>query len=168
MLRPALPGEIERLRRIDMAARTRYAVLPGFERAVTSPPIAAERFATGETVVAERDGEPVGFALLQPLDGMLYLAIIAVTPQAGRQGVGAALLRHAAGRAAAEALAAVTLTTFRLPPWNGPWFRRHGYAPIPEERIGPGLRAVLARHATFLDMTTRETLWRPVTASDGR
>ena len=54
---------------------------------------------------------------------------------------------------------AVTLATFKSPPWNGPWFRRHGFAAMPEERIGAGLRAVLDRHAAFLDMATRETLW---------
>jgi diadenosine tetraphosphate (Ap4A) HIT family hydrolase len=31
--------------------------------------------------------------------------------------------------------------------------------PMPEDRIGPMLRAVLERHARYLDMSTREALW---------
>jgi len=53
------------------------------------------------------------------------------------------------------------LTTFRTPKWNGPWFRRFGFVPMPEERIGSGLRAIVERQAKFVDPSTRETLWRP-------
>jgi hypothetical protein len=62
-------------------------------------------------------------------------------------------------------VAGLSLTTFRLPLWNGPWFRGQGYLPIPEERIGSGLRAILDRHATFHDMSGRETLWKPIASS---
>jgi hypothetical protein len=69
------------------------------------------------------------------------------------------LIAHAVSRATATAAKAVTLATFRTPPWNGPWFRRQGFEPMPEDRIGPMLRAVLERHARYLDMSTREALW---------
>lgn len=152
--------EIETLRVIDKEARARYAALPGFDSAAQSPPIAADRLASGETIVARRRGDAVGFVLLQPLDDRLYLANISVRPEAGGKGVGLALLDATLARARVAGLDAVTLATFRTPRWNGPWFRRHGFVTMPEAEIGPGLRAILDRHSQFLDMATRETLWR--------
>jgi N-acetylglutamate synthase-like GNAT family acetyltransferase len=162
IIRPARPHEIEALPAIDAAARARYADLVAYRFVVSAAPIALERFAVGETIVAERDGALVGFALAHPIDGMSYLANISVRPEAGGQGFGAALLDHVMARAAAAGLPAVALATFRAPPWNGPWFRRHGFVTMPEDEIGSGLREILARHAAFLDMSMRETLWRLV------
>lgn len=166
-LRPVLPGEVETLRALEKAARSRYLGLPGFTQAAEGPPIAAERFAVGGTVVAEIDGRVAGYVLTQTLDGLLYVANIMVAPDASGRGVGASLLRSAERRAAEHSPPAVALTTFRAPPWNGPWFRRQGYRPMPEDRIGPGLRAILDRHATVFDMTARETLWKPSGAAPG-
>jgi hypothetical protein len=83
-------------------------------------------------------------------------------------GIGRLLMIGAEHRAQQLKVAGLSLTTFRTPPWNGPWFRRQGYSPIPEERIGPGLRAILDRHATFHDIATRETLWKPSDARAAR
>ena len=47
-------------------------------------------------------------------------------------------------QAATDTRPAVTLTTFRGPRWNGPWFRRFGFVPMPAGQIGPGLAAVIA------------------------
>jgi len=165
IIRPARPHEIAGLPAIDQAARTRYASAAGpaaYRFVASAPPIALARFSAGDTIVAERDGALVGFALAQPFDGILYLANISVRPEAGGHGFGAALVNHIVAHAAATGAGAVTLATFRIPPWNGPWFRRHGFVPMPEEKIGSGLRAVLERHAETLDMATRETLWRPI------
>lgn len=63
--------EIETVQTIEKAARTRYLALGGvLARAAEGPAIASERFAWGETVVAEHNGEPAGFVLLQPLEGL--------------------------------------------------------------------------------------------------
>jgi N-acetylglutamate synthase-like GNAT family acetyltransferase len=150
------------LQTIEQQARSRYAGLEGFEFVCTTPPISIDRLSAGETWVAEPKGAPVGFALVQPMDGCLYLANISVAPAAARRGVGSALLRRVIDRATELGASAVTLATFRAPPWNGPWFRRHGFASMPETEIGRDLRAALARHAGFLDMATRESLWHPV------
>nr|WP_246463204.1 GNAT family N-acetyltransferase [Nitrospirillum iridis] len=115
----------------------------------------------GTVWVADRDGAPAGFILLHPQDGQLYIANISVAPEAAGQGIGAALLAQALDDARALGAGAVTLTTFKAPPWNGPWFRRQGYAPMPTARMGPSLRATLERQAAFLDPSTREVLWQP-------
>src|SRR4029077_4026770 len=90
------------------------------------------------------------------------LANISVLPDASNRGVGTHLLERVIAYARASHATAVTLATFRVPPWNGPWFRRHGFTAMPESKVGPGLRAILTRHASFLDMETRETLWVPI------
>jgi hypothetical protein len=61
----------------------------------------------------------------------------------------------------------VMLATFRVPPWNGPWFRRKGFTTMPESEAGAGLLAVLTWHASFLDMQIRETLWFPIIKARG-
>ena len=38
--------------------------------------------------------------------------------------------------------AAVTLSTFRDVPWNGPFYRRHGFADLPAAAWTPGMRAI--------------------------
>src|ERR1700720_2217855 len=93
------------------------------------------------------------------MDGALYLANISVLPDASNRGVGTRLLERVIAHARATQATAVTLATFRAPSWNGPWFRRQGFTTMPESEVGAGLRAVLTRHASFLDMQTRETLW---------
>jgi N-acetylglutamate synthase-like GNAT family acetyltransferase len=168
-LRPVAENEIETLRTIEKAARTRYRALDGvLARAAEAPAIAPERFAGGETIVAERQGEPAGFVLLQPLDGLLYVTNVAVKPVAAGLGIGRLLMIGAERRAQQLKVAGLSLTTFRTPPWNGPWFRRQGYSPIPEALVGTGLRAILDRHENFHDMAARETLWKPIGAADRR
>lgn len=160
--RSAVPDDVPTLCAVERAARRRYADHGGPLAAVAEAPgIAPERFAVGETLLAtDAAGTILGYALVQPLDGQLYLANIAVAPEAAGRGIGRTLVARVEAYAGARDLPSVALTTFRDPPWNGPWFRRLGWGPIPPERIGPGLAAILARHAGFLDMTTRETLWK--------
>lgn len=160
--RPLRPGEIDVLRKIEKSVRSRYRTLQGFAPVVDSPAIARERFASGDTVVAEWRGGPAGFVLTQILDGLLYITNISVAPDAAGQGIGRMLLEAAEDRAAGLRLPAVTLATFKSPLWNGPWFRRCGYQPMPDERIGAGLKAILDRQAEFMDRSTRETLWKRI------
>jgi N-acetylglutamate synthase-like GNAT family acetyltransferase len=162
ILRPGRPDEIDIFQAIDQAARSRYGMLPGFSVPAQAAPMAAERFATGWIIVAEEAGRPVGFTLNQPFDGLMYLANIAVLPDVGGRGIGAELLQASIASAREAGCPAVTLATFKRPPWNGPWFRKHAFSPIPDDTIGPDLQAMLDRHAQFHDMTTRETLWHRI------
>ena len=162
MVRMGAPDDIPALQAIEKKARSVYAALAGFEFAGASPPIAADRLISGTTFVAEILESLVGFALVKPMDGALYLANISVLPDASNRGVGTRLLERVIAHARATQATAVTLATFRAPSWNGPWFRRQGFTTMPESEVGAGLRAVLTRQASFLDMQTRETLWFPI------
>jgi GNAT superfamily N-acetyltransferase len=140
-LRPLIQDDIEALRMVEKMARTRYRALGGFfAQAAEAPAIAAERFVGGETIVAELHFAPVGFLLLRPLDELLHVVTIAVSPDAADLGIGRLLMTKAEHRARQLKVAGLSLTTFRTPPWNGPWFHRQGYWLIPSERIGPGPR----------------------------
>jgi len=168
LLRRAEERDIPSLQEIEKAARSRYEADGGLAFAAETAPIAARRLEEGEVIVAEEGGRPVGFILTDIMDGMLYIANISVDVAAAGRGIGAALIGVAEQRAISAGLCALALTTFKTPGWNGPWFRRLGFETMPDDKIGPGLLAVLERQRQFLDMTTRETLWRPVAESTKR
>ncbi|WP_407654592.1 GNAT family N-acetyltransferase [Bradyrhizobium prioriisuperbiae] len=58
--------------------------------------------------------------MLQSHGDTIYLANISVIPQVRGRGIGADLLTHSLLRATRAGASAVTLATFRTPPWNGP------------------------------------------------
>ena len=65
---------------------------------------------------------PFGFAFAEPFEDALHLWELAVRLDAQRQGAGRALVMAVAADARARNLPAVTLTTFRDIPWNGPFY----------------------------------------------
>ena len=107
-------------------------------------------FPPGPAVVEEAAGAgaevyvvgepPVGFAAVRERDGYTHLEQIAVRPEQARRGIGGLLLKQVVGHAAARGAAGVTLLTFRDVPWNGPWYVRHGFSELPEDRWGPQIR----------------------------
>ncbi|MFI0481629.1 GNAT family N-acetyltransferase [Actinomadura sp. 9N215] len=84
---------------------------------------------------------PVGFAALEEVDGAVHLEQISVRGDLVGRGIGARLLDAVMARAAAEGAPGVSLLTFRDVPWNEPWYARHGFAELPEERWGPEIRS---------------------------
>lgn len=160
-MRQGRSDDVPALQAISAEARERYRSFPELSHVAGSAPVAAERFAIGDAVVAYVDGDdsPVGFALTRTLDEHLFLDNISVATHATGLRIGAELLGHVVRLASEAALPRVILTTFRRPPWNGPWFRRHGFETMPAADYGPGLRAVLSQQGKHFDPTTREVLW---------
>jgi predicted N-acetyltransferase YhbS len=115
VIRPAASRDIPRLQAIEKAARRRYASAGMLSFAAETPPMAANRLAEGDVIVAEAEGHPVGFILVSPMVGMLYIANISVDPAAFGQGFGAALIEATHEQAAGKGLSALMLTTFRGP-----------------------------------------------------
>ncbi|HEY5335370.1 MAG TPA: GNAT family N-acetyltransferase [Mycobacteriales bacterium] len=68
----------------------------------------------GVAFVAVAGDRPVGYVLVDLVDGAAHVEQVSVDPTYGRQGVGAALLERAARWATAHGLHPVTLIT---PPW---------------------------------------------------
>ena len=90
------------------------------------------------------EGTLVGFAGLDVVDHEAHLAEIDVLPEHHGRGVGQALLDAACGRARARGHAAITLTTYRDVPWNGPWYARNGFVVVDDADQSPELRAIRA------------------------
>ncbi|GLW63261.1 hypothetical protein Arub01_15050 [Actinomadura rubrobrunea] len=135
MPRPAQPADLAGLPAIERSADRLFAPL-----GIVFPP--------GPTVIEELIGRdvrvlvagtpPVAFAAFRPMDGATHLEQIAVRADRVRKGIGTRLLRAVLERAGRPG---VTLLTFRDVPWNAPWYARHGFAELPQDRWGPGLRA---------------------------
>ena len=87
--------------------------------------------------------KPVGYALLQIVEGLALLAQIDVHPDHGRKGLGAALVSRIAARASEEGEPRLYLTTFANVPWNGPWYRRLGFSFLTPAQTPEALRDIL-------------------------
>ena len=145
-IRPAEPGDTAPMQDIERAAGELF-------REVGMPEVADDApFSDGELatyiddarawVAVGGDGLPVGYLLADVVDGNLHIEQVSVHPGAGRQGIGRALIEHAARRATV-----VTLTTFRDVPWNAPYYLRCGFHLMSDDEVGPELRAVRRREA---------------------
>lgn len=156
-LRVLTPDDAPALQTISAEVRARYRALPDLAWVADSPPLSVDRIKTGAGWIAERDGKILGFVLTKPVDDLLFIDNISALPLV--RGTGTRLLQQVLrDNDDARILA---LTTFRAPPWNGPWFRRFGFQAIPPQAIGPELAAIIARQSATLDPASRETLWRP-------
>jgi GNAT superfamily N-acetyltransferase len=106
--------------------------------------------------------QPVGYAMARVVDRCGHLEQLSVVREHGGRGLGRRLVDHVAGWAVARGLPALTLSTFRDVPWNGPWYEHLGFVVVPDTELGPGLRATRRRerHAG-LDVSRRQFLRRP-------
>lgn len=86
-------------------------------------------------VTADEADRPVAYLMASVVDECLHIDQVSVHPDSARRGLGRALLDHAAGRAATDGLAALTLTTFASVPWNAPYYRRCGFRVLGEAEL---------------------------------
>ena len=119
-----------------------------------APASAVERAGAWRVLVAGRP--PVGFAVLERVDGAVHLEQLSVDPAHGRQGVGGALVEAAVDAAREAGADRVTLCTYADVPWNGPFYARHGFVELAEP--SPGVAALLAHEVALgLDRHGRRT-----------
>ena len=118
----------------------------------------------GEAWVAVDSADvPVAYLVADRVDGNLHIEQVSVHPDSARRGIGRSLLDHAADRAAADGLSALTLTTFTDVPWNAPYYARCGFRPLDDTALSPGLRDIRAREAAHgLDRWPRLVMRRTV------
>jgi ribosomal protein S18 acetylase RimI-like enzyme len=103
--------------------------------------------ARGTLWVAEDVGIVVGFLTADIGDGDLHIDEFNVHLDRQRRGIGRRLISGVLDHARAAGLHAVTLTTFRDVPWNGPFYASLGFDFVEETELGPRLKKVLDREA---------------------
>ena len=106
------------------------------------PPGDVEALAAALLVLVAGD-PPIGFARLEEVDGQAHLEQLAVDPGHTRRGVGSRLLRAAVLAARQAGYERLSLITFRDVAWNGPFYARHGFAPV--EHLTTGLSRLRER-----------------------
>ncbi len=148
IIRPPTVAELPGLQDLERRAGAPFRGIAMDEIAADEPPAIAtllEHVRDGHAWVAVEDsGRPVAYLIAGVLDDALHIEQVSVDADWARRGIGGALVHHAAGRAAAEGLAALTLTTFAEVPWTAPYYERLGFRVLGEDELTPGLRAVRA------------------------
>jgi N-acetylglutamate synthase-like GNAT family acetyltransferase len=159
-LRRLLPQDAPILQQISSDVRSRCRAIPDLSYVADTPAVTVERLKSGAGWVAENSDGILGYALTKFVDSNMFLDNISTRIEAKRSGLGSRLLSQVLQSAEEEGCAAITLTTFRSPPWNGPWFRRLSFYPTPQDEIGPQMAEIIERQSTYLNPLQRETLMR--------
>jgi GNAT superfamily N-acetyltransferase len=161
VIRPALVHEVARLGDVERDGDRRFAgydgVPVGFDDTVEVARLARAR-TEGRLWVASLssgagargrsdDGEIIGFALAEVVDGQAHLAQVSVRLEFQGRGVGGRLVEAVCGWGRALALGSVTLSTFTDVGWNRPLYEHLGFVVVPEEEWTTGLRALMEREA---------------------
>lgn len=158
-VRAARVGDGPALQQLELLAGERFREVGLAEVADHAPP-AVEALdgyaAAGRIWVAVDDDAPVGYVLVEVVDGNAHIEQLSVRPDHQGRGVGRALLERVRAWAAEGDRSAITLTTFTHVPWNRPLYEHLGFRVLADPEIGPGLRAVREHEtARGLDPGTR-------------
>ncbi|QLQ35109.1 GNAT family N-acetyltransferase [Micromonospora robiginosa] len=165
--RIARPDELAEVQRIEVASGAPFREI-GMARVADMPPLPREALAAGQRagrlwVTVDPADRPIAFALVDLVDGAAHVQQLSVDPAYARRGIGRRLLDEVARWAAGAGLPALTLTTFRSVPWNGPYYARCGFRELAASELTPGLVGLLAAEAALgLDPADRMAMRRPV------
>jgi GNAT superfamily N-acetyltransferase len=154
-LRPGRAGDGPALREIELSAGQRFRAV-GLPDVADAEPASVEELARhaaeGRSWVAvDADDCPVGYVLAGVVDGNAHVEQVSVAPDHQGGGIGRALIEQVRTWAVDRGLPAITLTTFKDVPWNGPLYRHLGFRVLDEHEIGPELRAI-RHHETAMGL----------------
>jgi len=139
-IRHALPREFGLLRQIEAASDEMFADV-GIGPFSESDD--EDHLARAALVLVAGD-PPVGFASVEVVDDAAHIWQLSVLPAEGRRGRGTALVKAVCAWGRGQGFEAVTLTTYRDVPWNGPFYARMGFVVVEEQDLSPGLVAIRA------------------------
>lgn len=166
---PARPQDLPPLPSIELAAaRLLSPYAPESVLKETTPPQEfLSAHARGHLWVALAGDCPVGFAQVELLEpGLAHFKEIDVLPEHGRRSLGTKLVTAVCDWAACAGFAAVTLTTFRDVPFNGPFYTKLGFEEIPPHELSPVLHSILKHEAERgLDPARRVAMQRKCSPS---
>ncbi len=168
-IRPATSADGGVLHDIERLAGERFRDI-GLDHVADDEPfprdvLAAYAAAGRAWVATDARDAPIGYVLVDVVDGCAHVEQITVRPDHQGQGVGRALLDQVTTWATTTGCRAITLTTFADVPWNRPTFERLGFRVLAASEIGPGLQAIRQREAAHgLDPSTRVCMRRALDA----
>lgn len=142
-VRPATSDDFARLQEIEVAAGRAFAEVGLPAIADDAPFSIAELEAfrrPGRLWVLDAETTVVGYVAVDVLDGSAHIEQVSIHPDSARRGLGRLLIDHVVDWTAARGMGAVTLTTFRDVPWNGPLYERYGFRVMSADEVGPDLR----------------------------
>jgi len=93
-------------------------------------------------VAFDDDDRPIGYLLVDEVDGHAHIEQVSVDPEHQGTGVGRSLVHQAETWALETGRTAVTLTTFSDVSWNAPLYAHLGFVILSDDEIGPELRAL--------------------------
>lgn len=112
-------------------------------------------------VVVDDADLPIAFVLVKVIDGRAHIEQISIDPAVARRGIGRELIDYVDAWAVDRGLPALTLTTFRDVPWNGPYYERLGFVELAPDEYGPDLAKLMAEEAAHgLEPAQRIAMWR--------
>ncbi len=113
--------------------------------------------------VCEGEAGLAGFILMGEVDGNGHIFQVSVRAGLQRRGLGRQLIAAGEAWARQQGHGAVTLTTFRDLPWNGPAYARLGYEFLDEGARGPMMSDILENErALGLFRQVRVAMIKPV------
>ncbi|WP_437274896.1 GNAT family N-acetyltransferase [Sorangium sp. So ce375] len=98
-------------------------------------------------VIDDGTGEPIAFLGAEAAGDELHIRELDVALDRQGQGLGRRLLGHVIAWARAARLKALTLTTFRTVPWNGPFYASMGFRELSPAEASQRLTAILENEA---------------------
>jgi len=146
---------------IQLAGREHLSAIPAIELAASAMfseadlPVEIRYLVTEDELLYEAQSEarlwvaltddktPVGFAMVDFLDGGAHVDEMDVMPDYGRQGIGTRLMHTLIDWARSNNYPALTLVTFRHLPWNAPFYEGMGFMSMATSEIGSELASLL-------------------------
>lgn len=150
-IRAVHPDELTLLQNIEVAAGRCFRDV-GMAEIARDEPLPLEELARYQQaglawVAVDATDVPVAYLIADRVDGNLHVEQVSVHPDSAHRRIGRSLLEHLAERAVAEAVPALTLTTFAEVPWNAPYYARCGFEPLDDAELGAGLRKIRDQEA---------------------
>ena len=166
-VRPGRAGDAEVLRDVERRAGQRFRDV-GMPDIADDEPMSCDRLTTytdaGRCWVAvDATDVPIGYVVVDVVDGNAHVEQVTVDPDHQGQGIGHLLLDRVAAWATDRGMPALTLTTFRDVPWNAPLYRHLGFRDLDEDELGEELRRLRDDEAAHgLDPALRVCMRRDV------
>jgi GNAT superfamily N-acetyltransferase len=145
-VRLAVQEDLSNLRDIEWASGQRYREY-GLDDVADEEPAPVEVLAGYATdgrawVAVDDSNHPIGYILVDIIDGGGHIEQVSVAPAHQGQGIGRALIEQVEKWGMSMGLSALTLTTFGHIPWNRPLYEHLGFRVLPPNQISPGIQRV--------------------------